>query len=389
MLLEADWRGLAKFVWSFGVRGAAAMRRFRRRERRGEQFPPFLFISVTNACNLSCQGCWVTADGGRESLSVEDVDGIISAGKSHGVWFYGLLGGEPLLHEGLTEMLDRHRDCYFQVFTNGTLMTDALAREFRRLGNVTPLVSIEGLAETSDERRGGREVYERTLRGLALCRRHRLITGVASSLCRSNVGELLTRRFVRELIARGVHYVWYYLYRPVGPDPCPQLALSAEQVLQARRFIVETRTWAPVLIIDAYWDHRGRAVCPAAHGVSFHVSPAGDVEPCPPIQFAAESVRDQPGLFQAINGSDFLRGFRSLAHETTPGCILVERPDVLRRFVAERRARDTSGRGTALAELAAMTPGVSQHVPGREIPERHWFYRFAKRHWFFGLGSYA
>ena len=31
----------------------------------------------------------------------------------------------------------------------------------------------------------------------------------------------------------------------------------------------------------------------------------------------------------------------------------------------------------------------SQHNPGNEIPEKHWLYRFAKKHWFFGFGAYT
>ncbi|GAF98243.1 unnamed protein product, partial [marine sediment metagenome] len=136
-----------------------------------------------------------------------------------------------LLYEGLWDVLGRHGDCYFQVFTNGTLLTDDTARRMRALGNVTPLVSIEGLARTSDERRGGTNVYARALEALARCRENRLLTGVATSICRSNIDELVTRRFVEGLIDRGVHYLWYYVYRPVGPDPTPTLALSREQLV--------------------------------------------------------------------------------------------------------------------------------------------------------------
>ena len=41
------------------------------------------------------------------------------------------------------------------------------------------------------------------------------------------------------------------------------------------------------------------------------------------------------------------------------------------------------------AEFEAMTPRRSQHMPGEEIPEEHWAYRFAKKHWFFGFGAYS
>ena len=153
--------------------------------------------------------------------------------------------------------------------------------------------------------------------------------------------------------------------------------------------MVEARTWAPLLIIDAYWDARGRALCPAAQGVSFHVSPRGDLEPCPPIQLSAEVVNDGRPVFDTVNGSAFLRAFRRVAGEATPGCILMERPELLGKLAAECGAWDSSGRGTVLAELAAMPRCSSQHMPGREVPERHWFYRLLKKGWFGGLGSYA
>ena len=60
------------------------------------------------------------------------------------------------------EILAAHPDCYFQVFTNGQFITDEVASELRALGNVTPLVSVEGNEIISDERRGRPEVLRKT-----------------------------------------------------------------------------------------------------------------------------------------------------------------------------------------------------------------------------------
>jgi hypothetical protein len=87
--------------------------------------------------------------------------------------------------------------------------------------------------------------------------------------------------------------------------------------------------------------------------------------------------------------SAFLRDFRETAARTTHGCIVLERPDLVRELVTRHGARDTTQRATALAEFGAMTPRHSQHDPGNEIPEEHWAYRFAKKHWFFGFGAYT
>ena len=43
-LRSADSRCLRKFIWNFGVKGMLSVERFKRRLRRGEYFPPFLYL---------------------------------------------------------------------------------------------------------------------------------------------------------------------------------------------------------------------------------------------------------------------------------------------------------------------------------------------------------
>jgi hypothetical protein len=187
----------------------------------------------------------------------------------------------------------------------------------------------------------------------------------------------------------GVHYAWFHTYRVVGPNPHPELALRAEQVLQVRRFVVEMRSKLPIAIVDAYWDDKGEALCPMATGVSHHISPYGDIEPCPIIQFARETIHTNPSIYDTFNNSAFLRDFRQTAAKATRGCVVLERPDLVRDLVVRHQGRDTTQRGGALAEIESLTPRNSQHNPGNEIPEDNWAYRFAKKHWFFGFGAYT
>jgi len=388
-LTEIDPRLLWKFAVNCGLGAVHSVAMFKARLRRGRYFPPFLFISVTSSCQLRCQGCWVDVDRPRRMIPPARLDALIGAAERLGNRFFGILGGEPLLYEGLPDILAAHPRSYFQLFTNGHLLTDEYCRRLRRLGNVTPLVSIEGSETVSDLRRGRHNVLAQTLEGLENCRRHRLITGVATSVCRNNIDDLVSEQWLRRLIDLGVHYVWYYLYRPVGPRPEPQLALSMEQALAVRRFIVEMRCRMPIGIIDAYWDDKGESLCPMATGVSHHISPGGDVEPCPVIQFAVENIAEARPLYELVSRSRFLADLRAAAARATRGCVLLERPDVLLEVVRRHRARDTTQRGTALAELEAMKPMSSQYTPGALIPEKSRLYRFAKKHWFFGFGAYA
>jgi hypothetical protein len=87
--------------------------------------------------------------------------------------------------------------------------------------------------------------------------------------------------------------------------------------------------------------------------------------------------------------SAFLSEFRSTAARATRGWIVLERPDLVREIVERHAARDTTQRGSAMAELRSLQPRKSQHLPGQEIPEESWVYRFAKKRWFFGFGAYT
>jgi hypothetical protein len=361
VLTETDPRVVAKFVYNFGVKGVRSVEMHKRRLKRGEVFPPFLFISVISSCQLRCQGCWVDVAAPAKKMTLDELNAIVNDAKAHGNAYFGILGGEPFLHPQLLDFFAAHRDCYFQVFTNGQLITDEIARELRRLGNVTPLISIEGSEIVSDERRGRLHVLAKTIEGLEACRRNRLLLGVATSVCQTNV-DLVSEAWLQRLITMGVHYVWFHTYRVVGPNPAPHLALRPEQVLAIRRFIVQMRAKMPIAIVD--------------------------IEPCPVLQFATNTVRDG-SVYDTMTQSAFLKDFRETAARTTRGCIVLERPDLVRDLVLKHGARDTTQRGTALAEFEGFTPRRSQHNPGNEIPEEHWAYRFAKKHWFFGFGAYS
>jgi MoaA/NifB/PqqE/SkfB family radical SAM enzyme len=388
MMMETDKRLLWKLAFNFGYKGMRSVQLFKKRLKKGIHFPPFLYISIINSCQLRCQGCWVDVEAPRTMISLEEMNRLINDAKAHGNYFFGILGGEPFMHPQLLDILAAHPDCYFQIFTNGQMITDKVAARLREIGNATPLISIEGSEVVSNERRGRLNVLNRTLAGLENCRKHKLITGVATSVCQTNY-ELVSEDWLHRLIDMGVHYCWFHTYRVVGPNPSAELALRPEQVLHIRKFIVQMRAKLPIAIIDAYWDDKGEALCPMATGISHHIGPGGHVEPCPIIQFATDTIRDPRGIYDTLTSSPFIKDFRETAARATRGCIVLERPDLVKQLVEKHGAIDTTQRGTAMPEVEAMVPRTSQHNPGNEIPEEHWMYRFAKKHWFFGFGAYT
>src|SRR5213083_828425 len=367
ILRTTDPRLLGKFMWNFGVKGLLSVEKFKSRIKRGEYFPPFLYLSIINSCNLRCQGCWVDVEE-KDSIDLETLNRTITDAKDHGNAFFGILGGEPFMHPQLLDMLAEHPDCYFQIFTNGQFITDERAKRMRRLANVTPLISVEGNEIVSDVRRGRSGVFSKTMQGVQNCLNNKVFTGVCTSLCQTNIDDLLTEKWVDRLIEMGVMYTWFHVYRPMGPDACPDLCLTPAQQLQARKFVVEMRAKKPIVIIDAYFDGEGQALCPAATGISHHINPWGDIEPCPIVQFSTESIHkkngDKRSLRQKFIQSQFLKEFRELSQSTTRGCIVLERPDLLKELIEKHSAPDTTARKTAMQELEVMETRTSQYSPG-------------------------
>lgn len=389
LLLETDKRLLWKLGYQAGWKGLRSVQKHKARLKKGQFFPPFLYISIINSCNLRCQGCWVDVAAKQTKIDLEGMNRLINEAKAMGNSFFGILGGEPFMHRQILDILAAHPDAYFQVFTNGQFITDEIAKELRRLGNVTPLISVEGSEIVSDQRRGRDGVFSKTMEGLQNCLNNKVLTGVCTSVCKTNIDDLLTSKWVDRLISMGVMYCWFHVYRVVGPESSPELALDTDQLRRVRQFVVDTRATKPIIVIDAYHDGEGQALCPAATGFTHHIGPGGDIEPCPIIQLATESIYDEKPLKDVFNQSEFLRDFRQLAAENTRGCVVLERPDLLIQLAEKHHARDTTQRKTVISELEKITPRRSQYVPGAEIPERSWAYRLAKRIAFNDFGVYT
>lgn len=385
--IQTDRRCRRKLIINMGWKGWLGFRKFKRRKKRGELFPAFQFISVTNDCNLKCQGCWVTSNGHKEYLPVERIHAIIEESKKQGSYFFGILGGEPLIYKQLFDIFERHPDCYFQLFTNGTLFTDSFAAKLRKLANVSPLFSFEGDEQVADVRRGGNNIYNRALQAVTSAVNHGLITGVAVSVCKSNIDMALSEEFIQMLHDKGVLYVWYYIYRPAGENPNYELALSLDEIVKLRKFLVEGRTKFPIVMIDSYWRADGEPFCPAAEGLSHHINASGDIEPCPVIQLAKENIAEG-NLKPLYEDSAFLQDFRNSILQKTKGCVLMEDPSWLKAFAEKHNALNTSNRPSMLEDFM-QAPIVSSHGSAPYIPEKNWVYRVAKKTAFFGMGAYG
>ena len=170
MMTEISPRLAMKGAYLCAYKGMRAVWSYKRRLKKNELYPPFMFIALTNKCNLRCHGCWVEKEGTGYYLPEEQLDTVITEGKKRHAHYYTLLGGEPMMYPKLWNIFQKHRDCYFQIITNGMMFTERNAERIRQLGNITPLISIDGMQATNDKLRplrSGKGSFERVEQGVA------------------------------------------------------------------------------------------------------------------------------------------------------------------------------------------------------------------------------
>ena len=127
MITTVAPKALWKLTYNFGWKGMLSVQRYKKRLKQGIVFPPFLYLSVTNTCNLKCTGCWVDVEAEAAFIPLDELNRLINDAKAHGNNFFGILGGEPFMHPNLLELLEQHPDCYFQIFTNGQFINEKTA----------------------------------------------------------------------------------------------------------------------------------------------------------------------------------------------------------------------------------------------------------------------
>lgn len=110
------------------------------REVHNCNIPWLILMDPTSACNLHCTGCWAAEYGNKLNLTFDEMDSIVTQGKELGIYFYMMTGGEPLVRKAdIIKLCEKHNECAFHCYTNGTLVDQAFCDEMKRVGNLSYL----------------------------------------------------------------------------------------------------------------------------------------------------------------------------------------------------------------------------------------------------------
>lgn len=268
--------------------------------------PWAILMDPTSACNLRCTGCWAADYGNKMNMSYETLDDIIRQGKELGTYFYIYSGGEPLIRKkDIIRLCEKHNDCMFLAFTNGTLIDEAFANEMLRVKNFIPAISLEGFEKETDSRRG-EGTYKAVEKAMDILHDKKLLFGNSCTYTRTNTEIIGSEEYFDFMVSKGAMFAWFFTYMPVGVNAVPGLLATPEQRKFMYQQIRKFRKSKPLFTLDFWNDGEYVNGCIAGGRNFLHINANGDIEPCAFIHYSDSNIHEKT-LLEAYQSPMFMQ----------------------------------------------------------------------------------
>ena len=157
-----------------------------------------LAINLTRRCNLNCAHCYLDAEtlshGDPDELTTAEVCTLLDQTTECGSGAMVVLtGGEPLLRKDVEAIVQHGTDrgLCMVVGSNGTTLTQRRVESLKAAGLAGVGISLDSLqAGVHDHFRGQKGCWDKTIKGIELCRQHELPFQIHFSINHDNVDEL-------------------------------------------------------------------------------------------------------------------------------------------------------------------------------------------------------
>jgi MoaA/NifB/PqqE/SkfB family radical SAM enzyme len=253
--------------------------------------PAFMIISVTQKCNLHCQGCYAQAMHRPAEPELDDarLQRLVDEAQQLGTSIILIAGGEPLTRQDILQITAQHPETIFPLFTNGLLIDREMARKLSRQPQVVPVVSLEGHLQETDARRG-EGTFTGATQAMANLRQAGVFFGASITVTNRNLQTVTSEVYIRELNSLGCRLFFFIDFVPVEPGS-EGLVLDIHQRKELAGRISALREKVPGLYVAFPGDEELYGGCLAAGRGFVHVSPEGWLEPCPFSPYADTSLK--------------------------------------------------------------------------------------------------
>ncbi|MBI4640844.1 MAG: radical SAM protein [Candidatus Tectomicrobia bacterium] len=177
---------------------------------------PVTVWNVTRTCNLHCIHCYTDSEAKwyPHELTTDEAKTVINNLAEFQIPALLFSGGEPLARKDLFELVAYARESGIRptLSTNGTLISEEIARKLKEVGFTYVGISLDGIGEINDFFRGKKGAFDAALRGFRNCTRVGQRVGLRLTLTRHNFANLhdIFDFIEREKIDRACFYHLVY-----------------------------------------------------------------------------------------------------------------------------------------------------------------------------------
>ena len=155
---------------------------------------PVVVWSTTRRCNLNCVHCYSKSENNiyPNELTTNEAKAFVKDIAEFGVSVLLFSGGEPLLRQDLLEVARFASEAGIRAVlsTNGTLITETIARQLKNAGFSYVGISLDGIGETNDKFRGKEKAFELAVEGVRNCLKAGVKTGLRFTVTKYNFKDV-------------------------------------------------------------------------------------------------------------------------------------------------------------------------------------------------------
>lgn len=225
---------------------------------------PVVVWNMTRRCNLRCIHCYAEArDQAFEGeLTTAEAKGFMDDLAEMGAPVLLFSGGEPFMREDLFELgaYAVSKGIRAVISTNGTLITEEMARKAKEAGFQYVGISVDGMQETNDRFRGQKGAFEASLQGIRNCRAAGVRVGLRFTISQHNYRDLedIFELLVEERIPRCCFYHLVYAGRgtKIAQDDLSleQSRVAVDLIFQRTQVLHRDGVDMEILTVDNHTD---------------------------------------------------------------------------------------------------------------------------------------
>jgi MoaA/NifB/PqqE/SkfB family radical SAM enzyme len=193
------------------------------------------------------------------------------------------------------DIFEEFNDTFFLVYTNSTLITEAVAEKLAKLGNVTPAISVEGWEEQTDERRG-KGVYNKIMTAMSNLRKAGVPFGISVTSTSKNFDILMKDDFYDHFFNElGASYMWQFQLMPIGKG-----AEAVDLMIKPEQRVKLFEKWSYLLNekkypIADFWNSASLSsgcIAYGRFGGYLYIDWNGNIMPCVFVPYYVDNIKD-------------------------------------------------------------------------------------------------